>query len=368
VLSNEKGQFKISLDSNQQQHMTLVTAALSYRSDRARARVRVLSFSGGEAIYNIRLETEFVSLPEIVILSDIGIRGLMRRVIERIPDNYGAEKYLLKAYHRSYFASDVDFAQLNEAYVVIEDGPYLNEGKKAGRSWINQLRQPETPAGLPPHIAKFFGSQALFINAYFWQSNPIRSHSIWMFGMQNMLDKLTFRQTGEYLSGQDTLVRIQYEIDPERQDTGRWVGYAGHDFAEVLINKTDLAILSYRQWTRNETMYQEAAYRKIDGKYYFQRGSFSWALKSDFYQFPKLFNTFLYVTDVITDPDEMKRVEKRKRLRWGDSMNDLNLKYRPEYWQGEERLLQLPADETVRLQLEEIMGVQVDSMRRDTSK
>jgi hypothetical protein len=370
VLTNERGEYKIRLDSTQRQDMTLMVTALSYKPFRARA--RVLSFSKtGKGTKNVRLETEFVSLPQVVVLSDIGLRGLMQRVIDRIPDNYGSEKYLLKAYHRSYFASDVDFARLNEAYLTIEDGRYTEDFGRKSRVWVEQYRSPETPADVPPHIGKFFGDQYTFVAPYYWQSNPLRMHSVWRYGTRDVLPRLTFRQTGEFLSGTDTLLRIQYTIDADSDyDPNKgWIGEAGYDFAEVLINKTDLAILQFRQWNKGESIHQSATYQKIDGKYYFRRGNFSWAIDSDFYVFPRLFNNFLYVTEVITDPDEMKRTKKGKRLR-GGPMEELRLKYDPDYWRGEERLLQLPAEETVRLQLSEIMGIDVprDSISRDSSK
>ena len=368
VLTNEKGQYVLRLDSNQYATQTLVFTSLSYRAERVRLRDIELS-SAGEGYLNVQLETEFVALPEVVVLSDLGIRALMKRVIARISENYGAEKYLLKAYHRSYFADDTDFAQLNEAYLVIEDGPYTNE-KRNDRVWVNQFRNPKAPAGVPPHIAKFFGNQNILAGPYYWQSNPLRNHWIWMFQGENALEYLTFRQTGEFLHGTDTLLRIQYEIDPKKSQEKGWVGDAGHQFAEILINKTDLAVLSFRYWTKSESIYQDATYQKVDGKYYFQRGSFSWAIDSDFYVFPRLFSNFLFVTEVVTDPAAMKQVRKGKRLRGDEPLTDLNLRYLPEYWQGEERLLQLPADETVRLQLQEIMelDVPVDTVGQDSFK
>jgi hypothetical protein len=120
--------------------MTLVVTALSYKTFRARA--RVLSFTGAEATKNIRLETEFVALPEVIVLSDIGLRGLMKRVVARIPENYGTDRYLLKAYHRSYFASETDFARLNEAYVVIEDDPYPLRARRPGSRMGEPVPQP----------------------------------------------------------------------------------------------------------------------------------------------------------------------------------------------------------------------------------
>ncbi len=368
VLTNEKGQYVLRLDSIQYATQTLMCTALSYRTERMRLRDIPVS-STGEGYLNIQLETEFVALPEVVVLSDLGLRALMKRVIARIPENYGADKYLLKAYHRSYFADDTDFAQLNEAYLVIEDGPYTNE-KRSDRVWINQFRNPEAPAGVPPHIAEFFGHQKILAGPYYWQSNPLRNHWIWMFRGEDVLDYLTFQQTGEYLHGTDTLIRIQYEIDTNKPQEGGWVGDAGYQFAEVLINKTDLAILSFRFWTKGEAIYQDATYQKVDGKYYFQRGTFSWAIDSDFYVFPRLFSNFLFVTEVVTDPAAMKKVKKGRRIRDDEPMADLRIRYDSTYWQGEERLLQLPADETVRLQLQEIMELEVpvDTVGRDSSK
>lgn len=111
VLTNEKGQYRITLTEAQRRGGTLVYTSLSYTPGRADLTTYPLPADTTEATpVNVRLSTQFVELPEVIVRSDIALKGLMRRVLARIPENYGEENYLLRAYHRSYFATNEGFA------------------------------------------------------------------------------------------------------------------------------------------------------------------------------------------------------------------------------------------------------------------
>ncbi len=138
-----------------------------------------------------------------------------------------------------------------------------------------------------------------------------------------------------------------------------------------MINKTNYAILEIRGWSPTETSIIYTAYQQVDGKYYPQRSSFSWALGEDFQQFPRVFNIFFYVTDVVTDPREIKAYRKGRRLVGAEPMSELKIRDDPAFWNGEERLLQLPADETLKFELRNLLQLpeeRRDTVSRDSSK
>ena len=378
VLTNELGAYAITLDSTERHGGTLVFTSIAYENQFVRlAEALPTPDAGQPQQLNIRLQTQFVDLPGVTVLSDLGLRTIMMRVQERIPANYGHEEYLIKAYHRSYFATNQGFAQLNEAYLTFKDEAYSNKPyhDRDTRTYVDQMRVKQGEEEVPAHIRKFFDQQKFMTMGYNWFGNPLYYQKITDFIPlvdPEGLSHLTFRQTGEYLSGPDTLLRIRYEVDSiahEREHPGT---HRTPYVTEVVVNKTDYAVLEISIKLREgEPTAMYTAYQKVDGKYYPQRSSFSWSMSEDFYEFPRIFNTFLYFTEVITDPREIKRSKKGKRLQSNEPMSSLRIRYDPDFWQGEERLLQLPADETLKFEMRQLLELpeaRADSISRDTSK
>ena len=380
VLTNELGAFAITLDSLQRTRGTLVFTSIAYRNQFVRLADALPPATGPDAParLNIRLETQFVDLPGVTVLSDLGLRAIMQRVMERIPENYGAEQYLLKAYHRSYFATNQGFAQLNEAYLTFQDEPYSDKPyrDRKTRTYVDQMRVKQGEEEVPRHIRKFFDQQQFMTIGYNWFGNPFYYRRIGEFihrRDRSDLSHLTFRQTGEYLSGKDTLLRIRYEIDSlwHAENTPPRTWRAPYLF-DVVVNKSDFAVLEISTILREgEPTAMYTAYQKVAGKYYPQRSSFSWSMDEDYYEFPRVFNTFLYFTEVVTDPREIKRYKKGRRLEGKEPMSALRIRYDPDFWRGEERLLQLPADETLQFEIRSFLKPPAspqDSIARDTSK
>ncbi|WP_116106306.1 carboxypeptidase-like regulatory domain-containing protein [Lewinella sp. IMCC34191] len=378
VLTNELGAFAITLDSTERYAGTLVFTSIAYENQFVRLTNALPAPTAGQPQQlNIRLATQFVDLPGVTVLSDLGLRSLMHRVQERIPANYGHDEYLIKAYHRSYFATNQGFAQLNEAYLTFQDEPYGDKPyrDRDTRTYVDQMRVKQGTEEVPAHIRKFFDQQQFMSIGYNWFGNPLYYQKITEFIPMvdpEGLSHLTFRQTGEYLSGTDTLLRIRYEVDSimhEREHPGR---YRPSYITEVVVNKTDYAVLEISiRLHEDEPTAIYTAYQKVDGKYYPQRSSFSWSMDEDYYEFPRIFNTFLYFTEVITDPREMKRYKRGKRLQGKEPMSSLRIRHDPDFWQGEERLLQLPVEETLKFEMRNLLDLpeaRQDSISRDSSK
>ncbi|MEO0731634.1 MAG: carboxypeptidase-like regulatory domain-containing protein, partial [Bacteroidota bacterium] len=219
VLTNEKGQYRLEVDSLQRHRGTLLFSMLSYETAE-----RYLGEHPIDQHYlNIRLPPSFLELPEIVVLSDLALRGLVQRALDRIPENYGTDKYLLKAYARAYAVNDSAFASLSEAYLTYQDTRY-GPGIERAKVWINQIRNRGGENGEPPKLHPFFDQQVFLSGPYTWLANSLRYGRLnYGYGSKKRpLSMLTFRQTGEYTRGPDTLVRLQYDINPTNYEEGKW--------------------------------------------------------------------------------------------------------------------------------------------------
>ncbi|MEM9528939.1 MAG: carboxypeptidase-like regulatory domain-containing protein [Bacteroidota bacterium] len=358
VLTNEKGQFSIKLDSLQRHRGTLSFSMLSYETETRYMGEHPIPPPGEKRLLNVRMSSSFLELPEIIVLSDLALRGLVRRALDKVPENYGADKFLLKAYARAYAVNDSAFASLSEAYLTYEDHRY-GPGIEKPKVWIEQIRNRGGKDGQPPRLHPFFDQQVFLTGPYTWLSNSVRHGrlALGFGGQRRTLDKLTFRQIGEYLSGPDTLVRLRYEVNPTTHEKGKWPS-PGSFTGEILINRTDYAILEHRFWTNGKKIYEDSAYQKIGGKYYLKRSSFSWDFESDFYGgLPHVFHAFYYLTEVITEPKAMRKAKKGRLLEWEEPITTMKMRYKEEFWQGEERLLQIPASETLRIQLRKIQEI-----------
>jgi hypothetical protein len=107
VISNERGEYRILLDSTQLQDR-LVFSLMSYQTHY----LRLADLKPEQTHYNLQLNTSFLELQEIVILSDIGLRAIVEKTLANIPNNYGADDYFLKGYYRKYDIDNQEYAQL----------------------------------------------------------------------------------------------------------------------------------------------------------------------------------------------------------------------------------------------------------------
>lgn len=383
VMTNERGEYLIALDSTQRASGVLLFSQLAFQTHEE----YLADVPTDQSYVNVRLESSFIALPEVIVLSDIGIRGLLRKVIKRIPENYGADKYLLHAYYRSNDINDQDYSQLIEAYLTIEDEPYNKDKVGEPRSWIDQFRRTDYLSAPPPQLQKFFDGQKFLMFDYYL-SNQIRQHSIWGLGNGRLkgdpLDYLTFQQVGEYAQGMDTFLRVRYEVDPRIREGDKptiidgdtlqhWYGI-GEFFGEVLINKTDLAVVEYKFRSVNGKQFQDAKYQKIDGKYYLKQASHTWQFNYAKGTIPYFRNSLLYITDVVTDPKSIKKTKRGKRLQSDLSLDDVRVPYDPNFWRGEGTMVPVPAPDALQIRLKQIDDLEQQfrdnarRVKRDTTR
>jgi hypothetical protein len=81
VISNERGEYQILLDSTQLKDR-LVVSLMSYQTHY----LRLADLEPEQTHYNLQLNTSFLELKEIVILSDLGLRAIVEKALANIPN------------------------------------------------------------------------------------------------------------------------------------------------------------------------------------------------------------------------------------------------------------------------------------------
>jgi hypothetical protein len=373
VLTNERGEYTINL-SEVQLKDELVFSLMSYQTHFE----RLTQLEEEQTTFNLRMSSSFVELREIVVLSDLGLKQLVRRAIEAIPRNYGSEDYLLEAYYRQYDIDDGEYAQLIEAMVLIRDKPY-NKPDRTPKSWINQFRMSDYTGKAPEKFRTRNNSQHILRGGYNFYTNPARMQKIhWLaaWGEKNEMQFMTFTQRGEYLDGRDTLVKIQYGVDLQTSGLDSTTARAFESFltGEILINKTDLAFLRVTNGNPEDNWYEDAVYQKVNGKYYVKQLKHVSEFKYNDHTQTHFYNRVLFVTKVITDPKAIKRTRKRKLMDSGKKVHEVTVAYDPNFWERNEIMTSIPAPEAMETELSRIRTLReqfLDNARRvkrDTTK
>ncbi|WP_420460031.1 carboxypeptidase-like regulatory domain-containing protein [Neolewinella sp.] len=364
VLSNEQGDYQLELAGERYRGDTLVFSLLSY------ADFRHPVATTDTARLDVRLATSFIDLGTVVVISDLGLRELVRRTVAAIPQNYGHEDYLLRAYYRKYDIDDGEYSQLQEAILNIRDGVYEPEPALA-HGWIDEYRSTDYSG---PEINFFWpkiNTQQTMLSLYEGPGNFARSgryahtagaffksvEALKTFHARTDDDRfwrhLTFANRGEYLSGTDTLVRIHYQLDPQIPGISQTIAEAAWNRGELLINKNDLAVLRYRHGDTGEGWYKDITYHKVAGKYYPKtireiiRYRYAGEMKRHFS------SRFFYVTDVTTDRKEIKG-RKGKPIRRSEPYTAINLPYDPAFWHDNEKLQSIPAADALQFETNQL--------------
>lgn len=377
VLTNEKGEYAISLTVADQSDR-LMLSLLSYRTH-AEPVADVLQ----RGFFNLRMETSFVSLGEVVVISDLGLRGLMNKVFAAIPDNYGTDDFTLTAYSRNYQIDDGRYSQFVEAVVNIKDQRYgqrTREGKLLPlRSRVEQFRiNRDTVASLRDRW-KPMSQQWRLTSPYTYNTARRGNYRKWKSDAR-YLDELSFSYRGEYLDGTDTLVRIGYHptnwfgndipADLDSLNDGSFWFLAG----EYLINKNDLAIIRHTVGDADRGYLDDVIYRRVNGKYYLRQAVryIEIEYENDTRQF--IDHNMLYVTDVVTGAKNARKALKGKYIDSREDLAELRVKYDPEFWATNPFLSTLSAPEEMQLtmermqrRVEELKGKKIE-MERDSSR
>ncbi|MEO0734930.1 MAG: carboxypeptidase-like regulatory domain-containing protein, partial [Bacteroidota bacterium] len=139
VITNERGEYQIRLTEEQRQGH-LVFSLMSYQTHRFPLR----DLAPEQTVYNLQMATSFLELEEIVVVSDKGLRRIVRETLDNIPNVYGHKDYLLKAYYRRYDIENGEYAQLIDAMVTVRDRPYLSP-----KYVTHDLTERSLPQGYP---------------------------------------------------------------------------------------------------------------------------------------------------------------------------------------------------------------------------
>ena len=376
VLTNERGEYRINLTADQLTDR-LVFSLLSYQTHEE----SLQQLDPAQTTLNLQMETAFVELAEIVVISDLGLRALVQRAVDAIPNNYGTDKYLLRAYAREYNIDDGAYSQTVESMLTIQDGPWRkpkNDNISPPKTWVKQFRISDYQGTGQERFRIYNKGQASLLNGYSWGANSVRKQEIhWLasFGDEPM-EMMTFVNRGEYLDGADTLIRIQYNFLNKDQllDSATARAFSEYFSGEVLINKTDYAILRNTQGDPSGDYYKDAVYQKVGKKYYVKQlnvfGKFDYNNRTQSHYF----NEVLYVTDVITDPREIRKFKKGKLLNGDLKVSAITTAYDPNFWERNEILRLIPAPEALQLELSKARSLDEQfrdnarRIRRDTMK
>jgi len=369
VLTNERGEYRINLNEEQLTDR-LVFSLLSYQTHEK----SLPQLDTARTVFNLQMETSFVELAEIIVLSDLGLRAIVQRAVDAVPTNYGTKKYLLRAYSREYNIDDGAYSQQVEAMVTIQDGywkrPKNDELVAAPKTWIDQFRISDYRGNARERFRLYNEGQASLLNKYGWGSNALREQSIhWLANLgDEPMDLITFTNRGEYLDGRDTLIRIQYGYDGSKSKMDPVTRKSFEDYftGEVLINKTDFAVLRNTQGDPAGKYYRDVVYQRVGDKYFVKQinnfGQFSY---NDHTQ-TQYFNEVLYVTEVITDGKKVRKAEKGKLLNVDKNLTEVTTAYDPNFWERNEILRLLPAPEALELELSKPKSL--DQQFRDNAR
>ena len=356
VLTNERGQFSLKV-SEEELKDQLVFSLLSYQTEE----VMLQPLGTGDSIINQQLTTSFLELAEITVISDLGLRALIRKVISKIPDNYGADKYLLKGYSRKFSIDDGEYSQVIESMITLKDTRYEDPAKKP-KAWIDQFRKSDYQGNAREDIRLSSNGRHTLLSGY--QSmidNPARAHTIhWLGMLDGKLDNMTFANRGEYVSNGDTLVKIQYGLTRNKlgiNDAQR-EAYASYLTGVVLINKSDFAMVRNTQGQLDKGWYRDIVYHKVNGKYYPKKISAEIQYNYNNRLQTSYQTSLLYITEVIPDPKAIKQAKKGKLLVFEGTLGSIKADYNPNFWANNEILQLLPAPEALQTGLEKIKALE----------
>jgi len=355
VISNERGEYQILLDSTQLRGR-LVFSLMSYQPHY----LKLTALDPEQTHYNLQLNTSFLELKEIVVLSDLGLRAIVKKALTNIPNIYGADDYLLKAYYRKYDIDNQEYAQLVEAMLTIKDEVY-DDPERGVKSWIDEFRMSDYNGSGQERFQTRKNKQTILLGGYADVRNGVRNHHLhWVTAIINGQDNLRYTNRGEYLEGTDTLIRIAYNWDLKESgaDTEQQARLSAFFKGEVLINRTQNAILRNTQGNIDEGYFTDASYQKVQGKYYLKQLTRGGEFRYDSRQQSHFYKSVLYVTDVITDAKARKAYRKGNRVNSELTLEQVRTPYDPTFWSKNPIMVKLPAPAALEIGLSRLRSLE----------
>ncbi|MTB51502.1 carboxypeptidase-like regulatory domain-containing protein [Lewinella sp. W8] len=376
VLTNERGEYRLSLTEAQLQDR-VVFSLLSFQTHRE----PLWRLDTTALFFNLSMETAFVELEEVIVISDIGLRKIVQRAIDAIPDNYAREGHLIKGYLRRYDIDNDTFSYYTEALVNIRE----RSRKKNFDPWepitarIEQFRSQATDIESLRTNNPAMNLQAGLLAGYLGSLNFGRSGEFGGILLRLASDKqftkiMNFSNRGEYLNGPDTLIRIAYRLDTSMIDHNRSFTSGSIDAwfsGEFLINKADNAFIQYARGNEEATSFGEVVYFKHAGKYYPKRLSYSLRVNYKNNTRTHFRHNDLFLLELYTDSGEIRKNYRGVTMNMRDPLEAIKVKYDLDFWARSKYLVQLSAPEEMRYQLERMQQFLEDpkgKLRRDSTK
>lgn len=372
VLTNERGEYRISLTEAQLRDH-LVFSLLSYQTYRE----PLWRIDTSNLYFNLSMETSFVELDQVVVISDLGLKKIVQEAIDAIPDNYARGAHLLRAYSRRYDIDNDTFSLYAEAIINLRE----KQRDRISDPWevaakIEEYRSQTTEVESLRNAWDIMNMQAGLLAGYRSFMNFGRRG---YFGVLMLEDKssftraMTFSNRGEYFDGQDTLMRLAYTLDTSAVDLGFYdqpsvdAWFSG----ELLINTADKAILHLTRGNEGATSFDEIVYAKHQGKYYPKR--LSQTLQFDYkYDTRSYFkHNDLFVMEIITEPKAIRKGYRGSTVVLDAPLNDIRVKYDLNFWARSKLLMKLSAPEEMKFQLDKMQQFLEGSngkIRRDSTK
>ncbi|MEL7120814.1 MAG: carboxypeptidase-like regulatory domain-containing protein [Bacteroidota bacterium] len=362
VISNEEGAYRIEIP-NEQDEDQLVFSVLGYQT-------QYLPINEiQDSVLNIQLEKSFIELDEVVVISDLGLRAIVKKALEKIPENYGSDKHFLETYYRRYTVTNDKHSHIKEAFFTLEDGAYDDKLMDIN-IWLQHYRESDDFRKVK-WLDDRPGSNFLFV-VYRW-FNSVRNQTLHYMSTRSTfsgkLENYTFSDRGTYLENGDSLIRIAYNFNPtpEVQKKSHPESYYLYE-GEILINLTDYAIIRNTLGQGREDYFHDIIYNKKGDKYYPQRFHYIIELghgPNDINSHK--INAFCYFYNVLASREERKGVKKGKRLSKEVPINSKTIKYDPAFWESNKKMIQLDLPQALQNDLNRIIKLE-EQYRKNAKK
>ena len=313
---------------------------------------------------NISMEREYISIPEIVIRSQIP-QEIINKTIKAIPSNYGTTPALLTGFYREGVLKKTELQSYSEAVIHIYKSAYsgslLRDQIKVLKSRkLENIDRSDTlalrlKAGLSTCL----------------ELDGIKNH--FDFIEYSSMDEYTYRITDIVTFDEDAAYAIEFE-QKESVDQPLFKGTFYVSTNDYAILQADFELnLKYIQKIRDSFISSQSAgyntwplsvkysvsYRKIDGRYFLShvRGDLLFASKKKKKLFSRQFHVFfeLAVTDV--NLKNVTRFDREEVAPVHSVFSRTINQYDPEFWENqdflkpEENLLQALKNMKVKMQL-----------------
>jgi hypothetical protein len=335
VMSNEEGNYRFAIPIGHSAD-EIVFSSLGYQT----VSIPVRTLHGPSR--DVQMQKSFIELDEVIVLSDLGLRGIVQKALNNIEKNYGSDRHYLQTYFRRYTLTDGKHSHIKEGFFTIEDGRY--EGKRKDvKIWMQHYRESDDFRSVR-WLDDREGVNFLF-HAYQW-FNALRRHRIHYMAndFAANLDNYTFSHRGTYLENGDSLIRIAYNLIPNEEvlrhtsSSQSFYLYEG----EMLINLSDYAIVRNTVGQGREDYFQDLIYVKKNGRYYPQRFQFTIEVSHGPYGvLTHKINSLFYFHHVAESKEEIKKVKKGRRLSKEIPIEANTVKYDPEFWANDNTMIRM---------------------------